>query len=84
RKGYGTEAATLLLDSCFSHYWAHVVGCSVPDFDEGGLAFAEKLGFKRQGVQRRAGFVDGKFFDSVFLDILRNEFLTARSQGDDA
>lgn len=81
RKGYGTEAVTLLLDSCFNHYWAHVVGCGVPDFDEVGLAFAEKLGFKRQGVRRRSGVVDGRFFDSVFLDILRDEFLAMRSQG---
>jgi RimJ/RimL family protein N-acetyltransferase len=84
RKGYGTEAATHLLESCFNHYWAHVVGCGVPDFDEGGIAFAEKLGFKRQGVERRAGIVDGKFFDDVFLDILRDEFLSARSEGGDA
>jgi len=84
RKGYGSEAARLLLEASFNHYYARVVGCSVPDFDEGALAFAEDLGFKRQGFRRRAGVVNGRFFDLVSLDILRSEYLTKKSQGGDA
>ena len=74
RKGYGTEAAKLLLDLCFNNYFAHVVGSSVPDFSEEGLAFAKSLGFKRQGLRRRAGMFNGRFYDSVFLDVLRSEY----------
>jgi len=53
---------------------AHVVGAYVPDFSREGLAFAESLGFQRAGVERRAGMKDGRFFDGVFLDLLRREY----------
>ena len=84
RKGYGTNAARLLLETSFNRYLAHVVGCYIPELNEGGLAFAKVLGFKRQGVKRRAGIVNGKYFDGVFLSILRNDYFAQRSKGVDA
>lgn len=84
RKGYGTEAARHLLETSFNQYIAHVVGCYVPEPNEGGVAFAEALGFKKQGVKRRAGVVNGKYFDGIFLNILRDEYLAQHSQGVDA
>ncbi|TET91356.1 MAG: N-acetyltransferase [Methanomassiliicoccales archaeon] len=84
RKGFGAETARLLLEASFNHYLAHVVGCSLPDWNEEGIAFAESLGFQKQGVRRRAGVFDGDFYDLVYLDILRDEYLSVRSkEGDD-
>ncbi len=75
RKGFGTEAAKLLLQAAFGDSVAHVVNCGVPDHNKEGLAFAESLGFKNQGAERRVGVIDGKFFDYVLLDMLRDEYL---------
>jgi RimJ/RimL family protein N-acetyltransferase len=81
RKGFGTEAAKLLLELAFDTSVAHVVNCGVPDFNKEGLAFAESLGFKNQGAERRAGVMDGKFFDYILLDMLRDEYLKLYPKG---
>jgi len=80
RNGHGSEAVRLLLEACFGQSQARVVSCWVPEWNQGGLAFAESLGFKRCGVQRRAGIRDGRFHDGVFLDMLRGEYLERRSR----
>ncbi len=82
RKGYGTEVAGLLLEMCFGQSVARVVGCWVPEWNREGLAFAESLGFRRCGVERRAGMRDGRFFDGVFLDLLRGEYLERRGRAE--
>ncbi len=81
RKGFGTEAANLLLEASFNRSLAHVTCCSVSDYNKEGLAFAESLGFKNQGAERRVGMMDEEFFDQVYLDILREEYLAMRSEG---
>jgi RimJ/RimL family protein N-acetyltransferase len=81
RKCFGTEVAKLLLEIAFDTSVAHVVNCGMPDFNKEGLAFAESLGFKNQGAERRAGVMDGKFFDYVLLDMLRDEYLELYPKG---
>ena len=81
RKGFGTEATKLLLKAAFDDSVAHVVNCGVPDHNKEGLAFAESLGFKNQGAERRAGVIDGEFFDYVLLDMLRDEYLKLYPKG---
>ena len=83
RKGYGREAATLLLAACFEGSLARAVACTAPGWNPAGAAFAESLGFKKAGVQRRAGIRDGRFYDSLFFDILRDEYLALRPQRGD-
>ncbi len=80
RKGFGSEAATLLLEMCFGQSVARVVSCWIPEWNQDGLAFAESLGFKRCGIERRAGMRDGRFFNGVFLDMLRSEYLEQRAR----
>jgi len=80
RKGYGTETVRLLLEAAFENSIAHVIECSAPDWNPAGLAFAEHLGFKRAGSSRRSGIIDGKFFDRLFFDMLRDEYLAGRAK----
>jgi RimJ/RimL family protein N-acetyltransferase len=84
RKGYGTEAARLLLEAAFNNSIAHVIGCSAPEWNPVGIDFAESLGFKRAGASRRSGFIDGKFFDRFYFDMLRDEYMAhhAKKAGD--
>jgi len=84
RKGYGAEAARLLLEAAFNNSIAHVIGCSTPEWNPVGIAFAESLGFKRAGASRRSGFIDGKFFDRFYFDMLRDEYMAhhAKKGGD--
>ncbi len=74
RKGYGTEAAKLLLKATFDDSVAHVVSTGLSEFSDDGIAFAESLGFKNQGAMRRAAVFNGKFIDHIFFDMLREEY----------
>ncbi len=73
-KGYGTEAKNLMLDYAFGELgmlslWALAV--------EGNVASIRALleqGYKRSGVHRKSTLVQGAWVDSIYFDILREEW----------
>ena len=73
-KGYGTQA---VLETCrfgflhrgFERMWVRIVATN-----ERSITLHERLGYKREGVLRRAVFKNGKFQDVVVLSLLRDEF----------
>jgi RimJ/RimL family protein N-acetyltransferase len=73
-KGYGTEALRLVLDYGFGTLNLHRIGLDVFDFNPRAIHVYEKLGFKREGVQRDALFYDGEFHDSIVMGILEDEW----------
>ncbi|MDD5263418.1 MAG: GNAT family protein [Candidatus Bipolaricaulis sp.] len=73
-KGYGTEAIRLLLDHAFRELKLHRVAIGVVGFNEIALAFYEKVGFRREGVQRDGYFCDGRFSDFVMMSLLASEY----------
>ena len=73
RKGYGSAAAAKLLERAFGDTVAHVVSSYAPGWNESAQRFAESVGFKRAGGRRRSYFIDGKYYDGVFYDVLRKE-----------
>ena len=73
-KGYGREAVLLLLDYAFRHLNFHRVAIGVVSFNERALRFWEKLGFRREGVQRDGYYHGGKYHDFILMSILENEF----------
>jgi RimJ/RimL family protein N-acetyltransferase len=78
-QGYGSETLALLLSYLFGYTPAHSVGSGMAGWNRDALHFALKYGFTKSGTMRRAGMVDGQFYDWVGVDILRPEWL-ARSQ----
>lgn len=74
RKGYGTEAILLLMDYAFGMLAMHRISIGVVGFNERALAFYEKVGFRREGVQRDGYFYNHKFSDFIMLSILEDEF----------
>ncbi len=75
RQGYGTSMAREMMGRCFQDSIAHSISGYAPEWNEGSLAFMKKLGFTKVGIERRSGIRNGKFFDSVFLDMLKTEYL---------
>jgi RimJ/RimL family protein N-acetyltransferase len=73
-QGYGTEAIRLLLDYAFGALNFHRVSIGVVGFNKNALKFYEKIGFKREGVQRDGYFFNYHFSDFVMLSILENEY----------
>jgi RimJ/RimL family protein N-acetyltransferase len=77
-KGYGTEAGRLLLDFAFQYMGFHRVSVGVVGFHEDAIRFWERLGFRREGVQRDGYCLDGHFHDFVMMSILEHEWRHAR------
>ncbi len=73
-RGYGTEAIVLLMDYAFGYLGFHRISIGVVGFNESALRFYEKVGFKREGIQRDGYYYDHTFSDFVMLSILEDEF----------
>ena len=73
-KGYGTEAASLVLDHAFLAVGLASVMLRVSAYNPGGVRAYEKAGFKRAGVLRSNKMMGGKLWDTILMDILVEEF----------
>ena len=73
-QGYGTEAMRLILDYGFNYLNLHNIKLDLMEFNERALACYKKCGFKEYGRRRKCEFVNGKYYDSIAMDILREEF----------
>ncbi len=73
-QGYGTEAGRLVLDYAFGNLNMHRVSIGVVGWHEQALRFWEKLGFRREGVQREAYYYNHRYSDFVMMGILEEEY----------
>ena len=73
-KGYGTEAIRLLLDYGFNYMNLHSVKLEVMSFNKRALKCYKKCGFKETGRIRDNKFINGNYYGTITMDILRNEF----------
>lgn len=76
-KGYGTEALKLMLNYGFGILNMHRIELNVFDYNPRALHVYEKIGFKREGVQREALYYDHRYHDSITMSILEQEFREA-------
>ena len=73
-KGYGTEAIQLILDYGFNYLNLNNVDLALMEFNQRALKCYEKCGFKEIGRRRKSKFINGKYYDSILMDILAEEF----------
>lgn len=73
-KGYGTEAIKLILDYGFNYLNLNNIKLDVVEFNERAIACYKKCGFKEYGRRRKCEFIDGKYYDRISMDILKEEF----------
>ena len=73
-KGYGTEAIKLILEYGFKYLNLKNIKLDVMEFNERALKCYKKCGFKEYGRRRQSKLVDGKYYDSIEMDILNEEF----------
>ena len=73
-KGYGTEAIKLILEYGFRYLNLYNIKLDLMEFNTRALKCYEKCGFKEYGRRRKCKFINGKYYDSISMDILREEF----------
>ena len=73
-QGYGGETLNLLLDYGFNTLNLHNIRLGVYSFNERALACYKKAGFKEIGRIREVRYFNGKRYDLILLDILKDEF----------
>jgi RimJ/RimL family protein N-acetyltransferase len=73
-KGYGTEAARLLVNYGFEQLNLHRVNSFVIGFNDRSLNLHKSLGFTEEGRMRQAVYRNGKYYDHVVAGILREEW----------
>lgn len=72
--GYGAEALKLLLDYGFNYLNLNNIMLTVMSFNERAIKCYEKVGFKEFGRRRECYFLNGKYYDRIYMDILASEF----------
>ena len=72
-KGYGTQALDLILDYGFNILNLEVIHSLVFEFNE-AIELYKKVGFKIDGKLRHTCYKDGKYHDSYYISILRDEY----------
>lgn len=72
--GYGTESLGLLIEYCFKYINLHNIMLNVFDFNTPGIKCYTKVGFKEFGRRRECYFMNGKYYNELFMDILSTEF----------
>ena len=73
-KGYGVEAARLLINYGFEQLNLHRISSAAVAFNERSLKLHKKLGFREEGCLRQAMFKNGQYHDRLEFGILREEW----------
>lgn len=79
-KGYGTEAAQLVLDYAFTELNLHRVSLDVLGYNQRAIRSYEKSGFVMEGMQRRIVNREGKRWDVYFMGVLREDWLKTQAR----
>jgi RimJ/RimL family protein N-acetyltransferase len=73
-KGYGTEATRLLVNHAFQSLNLHRVWLHAHEFNERGLRSYKRVGFKEEGILRQDCFREGRYWNTIVMGILREEW----------
>ncbi|MBN1980913.1 MAG: GNAT family N-acetyltransferase [Chitinivibrionales bacterium] len=77
-KGFGTEAVRLLVDYGFSVMNLNNIMLKVYSYNKRAIASYGKVGFKEIGRRRQAHFLNRRYYDVVYMDVISEEFTVSR------
>ena len=81
-KGYATEATRLIVQHAFATLNLHRVSLKVYAYNPRGLHVYEKVGFQKEGVLRQDNFREGRYWDTIIMGLLREEWEARSRQGE--
>jgi RimJ/RimL family protein N-acetyltransferase len=74
KKGYGSEAFSLLLRFAFNELNLHRLAATLPEYNVEGDKFLKKFGFSEEVRRREVIFRDGRRWDILHFGLLRSEW----------
>lgn len=74
RKGYGSQALSMLLRYAFGELNLYRVTAVVPAYNEGAICLFQKFGFMEEVRRHKAIHRDGEFWDLVSFGLLNAEW----------
>ena len=78
-KGYGAEAIHLLLGYAFDRINLNKVELEVYEYNERAYRLYLRLGFIEEGRRRARVYRNGRYYESIQMGILRDEFYAVNS-----
>lgn len=78
--GYGAEAIGLLQDFAFNKLNLHKLELEVRAFNERAIKCYKKCGFVEEGRIRENFYADGKYTDTLYMGVLKDEYLNIIKQ----
>ncbi|KIL35687.1 acetyltransferase [Cohnella kolymensis] len=76
-RGIGSEAIELMKGYVFNTLNLHRLALEVYEYNERGYRCYLKCGFREEGRLRQKIFREGRYWDSVLMSILRDEYIDA-------
>ena len=73
-KGYGKEAIRLLMQFIFGSLNMNSIMLRVFSFNKRAISLYRKVGFREIGRRRSGYYLGGKYYDIVFMDLLKTEY----------
>jgi RimJ/RimL family protein N-acetyltransferase len=73
-KGFGKEAAALMLDYGFNALNFHRLAIGVVGFNGPALKFWKSIGFNEEGRQKDGYFCRGKYHDFIMMSLLESDY----------
>jgi RimJ/RimL family protein N-acetyltransferase len=74
-RGYGTETGLLMLDYAFRFLGLHSVQLGVYAYNERAIGAYARAGYRVIGRVRESHRLNGRAYDTIFMDCLASEFL---------
>lgn len=74
RKGYGTQATSLLLKFAFYELNLHEVHVHVFETNIAAIQMYERIGFVKKGIMSETGFIDSNQLNIMIMGILSKEY----------
>jgi len=73
-KGYGADALRVMIDYCFNTLNMERVELSTYEYNTRAQKCYHKVGFVDEGIQRKAKYHEGKYYDILMMGLLRDEW----------
>lgn len=77
-QGYGVEATKLILGHAFGTLNMHRIVLFVYAYNERGIRCYEKVGFRKEGTLRQDQYHEGRYWDTIVMAMLRDEWQALR------